>query len=152
VVEDRNGAGAGRDPGVGAQYRKIGFLAVELRQRLCIVAVGYDLEPQPRGIILQHRRQPGGEARLGAVGFADGKHQRLRIAHPGPATPYHGGGQDQGQDGKQQDLGPVALDDPRAATRHSRMRRWGFSTHGSYPGGQGHVVAKLAPQAVRMNS
>jgi len=32
------------------------------------------------------------------------------------------------------------------------MRRWGFSTHGSYPEGQGRIVAKLAPQAVRMNS
>ena len=144
VIEDRKRAGAGRDPGVGAQYRKVGLLAVELRQCLCIVAVGHDLEPQPRGIVLQHRRQPGGEARLGAVGLADGKHQRLRIAQPGPAAPHHGGGQDQGQDGKQQDLGPVALDDPRTATRHFRMRRWGFSTHGSYPEDQGRVAAEQA--------
>ena len=149
MFEDRQSAGAGRYPGVGAQYRKVGILAVELRQRLCIVAVGHDLEPQPRGIAFQHRRQPGGEARLGAAGLADGKHQRLGIAQPGPATPHHGGGQDQGQDGKQQDLGPVALDDPRTAMRHFRMRRWGFSTHGSYPEGLGRVAAE---QAVRMNS
>ena len=134
MIENCERAGARRNPGVGAQNRQVGLLAVELRQRLCIVAVGHDLEPQPRGIVLQHRRQPGREARLGAIGLADGKHQRLGIAQPGPAAPHHGGGQDQGQDGKQQDLGPVALDDPRTATRHFRMRRWGFSTHGSYPG------------------
>ena len=133
MIEDRDRAGAGRDLGVGAQNRKVGFLAVELRQRLGIVAVGHDLEPQPRGIVLQHRRQPGGEARLGAVGLADGKHQRLGISQPGPAAPHRGGGQDQGQDGKQHDLGAVAFDDPRTAARHFRMRRWGFSTHGSYP-------------------
>ena len=149
VIENGERAGAGRNSGVGAQYRQVCLLAVELRERLRIVAVGRDLEPQPRGIILQHRRQPGGEARLGAVGLADGKHQRLRIAQPGPAAPYHGGGQDQGQGGKQQDLGQVALDDARTATRRFRMRRCGFSAHGSYPGIHGRVAAM---QAVRLNS
>ena len=98
VFEDRDRAGAGRHLGVGAQHREIGFLAVELRQRLGVVAVGDDLELQPRGIVLQHGREPGGEARLGAIGFADGKHQRLGIAQPDPAAPHHGGGQDQGQE------------------------------------------------------
>ena len=144
MIENGERAGARRNPGVGAQNRQICLFAVELRERLCIVAVGHDLEPQPRGIILQHRRQPGGEARFGAIGLADGKHQRLGIAQPGPAAPHHDGGQDQGQDGKQQDLGPIALDDPRTATRHFRMRRWGFSTHGSYPRGQGRVAAEQA--------
>jgi len=40
VFEDRDRAGAGRDLGVGAQYREAGVLAVELLERLCIVAVG----------------------------------------------------------------------------------------------------------------
>ncbi len=144
VIENGERAGAGRNSGVGAQYRQVRFLAVELRERLCIVAVGHDLESQPGGIVLQDRRQPGGKARLWAVGLADGKHQRFGIAQPGPAAPYHGGGQDQGQHGKQQNLGPVALGDARTARRHFRTRRCGFSAHGSYPQVQGRVAAVQA--------
>ena len=151
MVEDRDRAGAGRNLGVGAQDRKVGFLAVELCERLCIVAAGHDLQPQPRRIILQERCKPGGETRLGAVGLADGKDQRLGIAKPDPAAPHRGGGQDQGEDRKQKDLRAVAFDDPRAATRHFWVRRWGFSTHGSYPV-RGRFAVKSAPQAVRMNS
>jgi hypothetical protein len=44
-----------------------------------------------------------------------------------------GGGQDQRQDRKQQDLGAVALGGLQPAARHFRMRRWGFGAHGSYP-------------------
>ena len=144
VFEDRDRAGAGRDLGVGAQYREVGVLAVELLERLCIVAVGHDLEPQPRRIVLQHGREPGREARFGTIGFADGKDQRFGIAQPDPAGPHRRRRQDQGQNRKQQNLRAVAFDDPRTALRHSAMRRWGFSTHGSYPG-QGRSAAIPAP-------
>ena len=152
MFQDRDGAGAGRDLGVGAQYRKIGVLAVELRERLGVVAVGHDLELQPRGIVLQHGGKLGGEARLGAVGLADRKDQCFGITQPGPAAPHRCGGQDQGQD-RQTARSALRLlsDDRRTARRHFRRRRWGFSAHGSYPVGRRSAV-KLAPQAARMNS
>ena len=123
VLEDGDGAGARRDFRVGAQDGKVGLPAVELRERLGVVAVGHDLELQPRGIVLQDGGKPGGEARLEAVGLADRKDQRLGISQPGPAAPHRRGGQDQGQDGKQHDLRAVAFDDPQTAARHFRLRR-----------------------------
>ena len=134
VFEDRDRAGAGRDLGVGAQYRKVGLLAVELRERLGVVAVGHDLEPQPRGIVLQHGGEPGGEARLEAVGLADGKDQRFRISQPGPAAPDRRGGQDQGQNRKQQDLRAVALDDPQTAAAAFRDAALGLQHSWLIPG------------------
>ena len=104
VIKDSDGAGARRDLRVGAQNRKVGVPAVELRERLGVVAVRHDLELQPRGIVLQHGGKPGGEARFGAVGFADGKYQCFGIAQPGPAAPNRCGGQDQGQNREQHDL------------------------------------------------
>src|ERR1700676_180368 len=105
MFEDSDRAGAGRDLGVGAQDRQIGFLAVELRERLGIVAIGYDLEPQPRSVVLQQRGKLGGETRLGAVGLADGKDQRFGISQPYSAPPPRRSGQNQRQDGKDDDLG-----------------------------------------------
>ena len=151
VIEDRDGAGAGRDLGVGAQDRKIGLPAVELRERLGVVAVGHDLEPQPRGIVLQQRGELGGEPRLGAVGLADGKDQRLGIAQPGPAAPHRGGGQDQGQDRKQHDLRAVAFDHPRTACAAFRVAALGLQRSWLIPD-RGRFAVKSAPQAVQMNS
>ena len=76
---------------------RLASLAIELRQRLGVVGVGHDLEPQPRGVVLQHGGELGGEPRLGAVGIADRKHQRLGIPQPDPAAPDRRDGQDQCQ-------------------------------------------------------
>jgi hypothetical protein len=141
----------GRDLGVGAQDRKVGVLAVELRERLGVVAVRHDLEPQPRGIGLQYGGKPGGEARLGTVGFADGKDQRFGVSQPGPAAPDRCGGQDQGQNGEQQICERLLL-----TTRERRRGNSGCGVEASalmaHTRSEDVRLAKSAPQAVRMNS
>ena len=79
MFEDRQRAGAGRHPGIGTQHREIGLPAVELGQRLRVVGIGNDLEPQFRIVVLEHGGELGGEAGLEAVGIADSEHQRFGI-------------------------------------------------------------------------
>jgi hypothetical protein len=44
VFQNRDGAGAGREPGIGPQHHEIGLFAVELRDRLGIIGIRHDLE------------------------------------------------------------------------------------------------------------
>ena len=151
MIEDRDRAGAGRDLGVGAQYRKIGVLAVELRQRLCIVAAGHDLELQPRGIVLQQRRQAWW--RSAPRGRWPRRRQRSAFrnyaARPGHPTPLRRSGPRSGLKTARSGCGcsfspangEAAF--PEAALR--LQRSWLLP-------GRGRFAVKLAPQAVQMNS
>ncbi len=102
---------------------------------LALSPLVHDLEPQARGVVLQHGGEPGRRSSAsGPLGVADGKDQRLRISQPGPAAPHRGE--------------PSAI---RVSTTNSRIwvrialdRPWGaaaavpdwrgrgFSTHGMH--------------------
>ena len=69
--------------------------------------------------------------RLIAVGVADREGQRLGIPQPYPGAPDRRNRQEQGQQGKQQHLPAVALDNLRARQRVFHRRRWDFSAPGS---------------------
>jgi len=97
VREEGERPGARRDLGVDAQHRKIGLPAIELRQRLGIVGIERDLQAQPRRSVLEHSGELGGDARLIAVGVADGERQRLGIAQPNATARDRRNRQDQGQ-------------------------------------------------------
>ena len=125
MIKNRERAGARRDLRVGAQHGDIGVPAIECRERPGSVGVGHDLELQPRGIVLQHGSKSCGEARLRPVGIGNRKHKRLGIPQPDPAAPDGRRGQDHREDGEQDDLRAVALDDARA--------RRGISGSGARP-------------------
>ena len=97
VLEDRERARPQRHLGVGAQDGEIGLPAIELRERLGIVCVVDDLDPETRGIVLQQCGELGANSASSLLGVADGKGQRLRIVQPGAAAPDGGERQQQGQ-------------------------------------------------------
>src|SRR4051812_38867312 len=110
VLEDRERARPQRHLGVGAQHREVGLLAVELGDRLDVVGVVDDLDPEARGVVLQDASELGCELRLVAVGGADRKGQRLRIVHQHAAAPDGGKRQQQGQHDVEEDLLLIGLD------------------------------------------
>jgi hypothetical protein len=88
MLQDGKRADAGRDLRIGAQYRKIGLSAIELRERAGAVDVGHDLETEPRGAVLEHRGKLGGKTGVKAVGVSDGEDQRFGMPQPGATAPY----------------------------------------------------------------
>ena len=87
MFQDGKGAGAGRDPCIGAQHREIGLPAIERRERPGTIGVGHDLEAQPRRVGLEYCGKLGGETGLKAVGVPDGEDQRFGIFQPDAAAP-----------------------------------------------------------------
>jgi hypothetical protein len=109
VLQDGKRACARRDLCIGAQHRKIGLPAIELRERLGAVGVGHDLETQPRRTVLEQRGKLGGKTGVKAVGVSDGEDQRFGIPHPGATAPNRRDSEDQCQRSKQQHLSAVLL-------------------------------------------
>jgi hypothetical protein len=133
VLEEGERPGARRDLGVGAQHRKIGLPAIELRQRLGIVGIERDLQAQPRRTVLEHSGELGGDGRLIAVGVADGERQRLGIAQPNATARDRRNVRIRVSSANSSTCRAVTCDNLRAWERLFGRRRWDLSAHGSHP-------------------
>ena len=81
---------------------------IERRQRLVVVRVVDDLDPQCRAVVGDDGRELGRKTRLDLIGAADRKCQDRGLLEPGANAPYREPCQDDRRNHKQPRLGTIA--------------------------------------------